>query len=49
MKRTKRSLESRTGTSLQPIAEAQLTRVKGGATAIEYGLVYAAPTPPPTE
>ncbi|HEX3477243.1 MAG TPA: Flp family type IVb pilin [Kofleriaceae bacterium] len=43
MKRTKRASEPRTNESLQPLAADELARVKGGATAIEYGLLLALP------
>jgi hypothetical protein len=46
MKRTKRAFEPRTNGSLQPLAADELAKVKGGATAIEYGLLLA---PPPSK
>lgn len=45
MKRTKPASQPRTSGSVQPIAANELAKVKGGATAIEYGLAIA---PPPT-
>jgi hypothetical protein len=43
MKRTKRTSEPRTSGSMQPIAADELVKIKGGATAIEYGLVLVQP------
>jgi len=47
MKRSMRTSEPMTK-PLQPLAAEQLAKIKGGATAIEYGLAFLTP-PPPTE
>lgn len=45
MKRSMRNLKPMT--PVQPLASEQLAQIKGGATAIEYGLALV--TPPPAK
>jgi hypothetical protein len=46
MKRSMRTPEP-TARPLQHLAADQLTKIKGGATAIEYALAITPPPPPP--